>query len=74
MRGVVNEGFYSNTVVPTPAAIWQRRNCQPGRGHESLARLYWSRDLRYIRKTKKTVVPEPRFFYPSAANFISKIS
>ena len=37
----------------TPAAVWQRRNCQPGRGHESLARLYWSRDLRDIRKKKR---------------------
>ena len=27
----------------------------PGRGHESLARLYWSRDLRDIRKKKKVL-------------------
>ena len=45
-----DSGPHLGCLPTTPAAVWQRRNCQPGRGHESLARLYWSRDLRDIRK------------------------
>ena len=49
-----DSGPHLGCMPTTPAAVWQRRNCQPGRGHESLARLYWSRDLRDIRK-KNTI-------------------
>ena len=61
-----DSGPHLGCLPTTPAAVWQRRKCQPGRGHESLARLYWSRDLRDIRKKKKITFVFPTFRYSPA--------